>query len=84
MLYQNCSNCSAQLNKMATRAKNRKTIKQLLFLQQWMEFEIMIQEVSLIDPLPKLHKLFGTVEDGHTKIEKTFKQLLLFNQCMDF
>ena len=53
-LYQNCSNCSAPLNKMATRAKNRKkTFKQLL-LNQKMYFEIIIQKCFLGDPLPKL------------------------------
>ena len=51
-LYQNCSNRSAPLNKMAARAKNRKTFKQLLFLNQKMDFEIIIQECFLGDPLP--------------------------------
>ena len=54
-LYQNCSNRSAPLNKMAARAKNRKTFKQLL-LNQKMDFEIIIQECFLGDPLPKLLK----------------------------
>ena len=48
-LYQNCSNSSAQLNKMATRAKNRKTFKRLLLLNQKMDFEIIIQECFLVD-----------------------------------
>ena len=39
-LYQNCSNCSAPLNKMAARAKNRKTFKRLLLQNQKMDFEI--------------------------------------------
>ena len=47
-LYQNCSNRSAPLNKMAASAKNRKTFKQLLLLNQKMDFEIIIQECSLV------------------------------------
>ena len=46
-VHQNCSNRSATLNKMATRAKNRKTFKRLLLLNQKMDFEIIIQECSL-------------------------------------
>ena len=53
-LYQNCSNRSAPLNKMAAIAKNRKTFKQLLLLNQKMDFEIILQECFLGDPLPKL------------------------------
>ena len=47
-LYKNCSNDSAPLNKMAVRAKNRKTFKRLL-LNQRMDFEIIIQECFLGD-----------------------------------
>ena len=50
-LHQNCSNRSAQLNKMATRAKSRKTFKQLLLLNQKLDFEISIQKCFLGDPL---------------------------------
>ena len=57
-LYQNCSNRSAPFNKIATRAKNRKTFKRLLLLNQRMDFEIIIQECFLGDPLPKLLKQF--------------------------
>ena len=60
-LYQNCSHRSAPLNKMAPRAKNRKTFKQLL-LNQRMDFEIIIQECFLGDPLPKLLKQFRYAE----------------------
>ena len=63
-LYQNCSNRSALLNKMAARAKNRKTFKQLLLLNQKMDFVIIIQECILGDPLPKLLKRFGYVEQN--------------------
>ena len=48
-LYHNCSNRSAPLNKMAARAKNRKTFKRLLLLNQKMDFEIIIQECFLGD-----------------------------------
>ena len=41
---------------MAARAKNRKTFKRLLLLNQFIDFEIMIQECSLGDCLPKLLK----------------------------
>ena len=63
-LYQNCSNGSALLNKMAARAKNRKTFKGLLLLNQKMDFEIIIQEYFLGDPLPKLLKQFRYVEQN--------------------
>ena len=61
-LYQNCSSHSAPLNKMAARAKNRKTFERLLLLNQRMDFEIIIQKCSLDDPLPKLLKEFCYVE----------------------
>ena len=64
-VYQNCSNRSAPLHKMAVRAKNRKTFKQLLILNQCIDFEIILQEGSLGDPLPELLKPFRSVEqDG--------------------
>ena len=44
----NCSNRSAPLNNMAARDKNRKTFKQLLLLNQKMDFEIIIQEFSWV------------------------------------
>ena len=66
-LYQNCSNPSAPLNKMAARAKNRKTFKQLLLLNQKMDFEIIIQECFLDDPLPKLLKWFRYIEKMATR-----------------
>ena len=46
-IYQNCSKRSAPLNKMAAKAKNRKTFKRLLLLNQKMDFEIIIQECFL-------------------------------------
>ena len=51
-LYQNCSNRLALFNKMATRAKNRKTFKRLLLLNQRMDFEIIMQECFLGDVTP--------------------------------
>ena len=63
-VHQNCSNRFAKLNKMAARAKNRKTFKRLLLLNQKMDFEIIIQECSLGDPLPKLLKRFHYVEQN--------------------
>ena len=63
-LYQNCSNRSVLLNKMAARSKNRKTFKRLLLLNQKMDFEIIIQECFLDDPLPKLLKRFRYVEQN--------------------
>ena len=50
---------------MAARAKNRKTFKRLLLLNQCIDFEIISQEGSLGDPLPELLKPFRYVEqDG--------------------
>ena len=63
-VYQNCSNRSAPLNKLAARAKNRKTFKPLLLQNQKMDFEIIIQECFLGDPLPKLLKRFRYVEQN--------------------
>ena len=85
-VYKNCSNRSAPLNKMAARAKNRKTLKLLLFLNQCIDFEVILQEGSLGDPLPKLLKPFRSVEKmaARAKNRKTFKRLLLLNQKMDF
>ena len=63
-VYQNCSNRSAPLNKMAARSKNRKTFKRLLLLNQKMDFEIIIQECFLGDPLSKLLKRSCYVEQN--------------------
>ena len=84
-VHQNCSNRSATLNKMAARAKNRKTFKQLLLLNQKMDFEIIIHECTLGDPLPKLLKPFRLNKmAARAKKRKNFKRLLLLNQKMDF
>ena len=63
-LYQNCSSRSAPLNKMAARVKNRKTFKRLLLLNQKMDFEIIIQECFMGDPLTKLLKRVRFVEQN--------------------
>ena len=57
---------------MATRAENRKPCKQLFLLNQWMDFEIISQECSLGDPLPKLHKLLfhSAEQDGHKSLKQ--------------
>ena len=52
------------LNKMAARAKNRKTFKLLLLLNQCIDFEIIIQECFLGDPVQKKLKWFRYVEQG--------------------
>ena len=85
-VYQNCSNRSVPLNKMAARAKNRKTFKRLCLLNQCIDFEIIIQECSLGDCLPKLLKPSAPLNKmaARAKNRKTFKQLLLPNQKMDF
>ena len=49
------------MNKMSARVKNRKAFKWLLF-NQLMDFEIISQEFSMGDPLPKLLKLFRSDE----------------------
>ena len=74
------------MNKMAARAKNRKTFKWLLLLNKCIDFEIILQEGSLSDPLQNcsnrstpLNKMAARVEN-----RKTFKRLLLLNQRMDF
>ena len=46
-LWQNCSNCSARMKKIAARGKIRKTFNWLLHLNQWMDFEIISQECFL-------------------------------------
>ena len=58
------SNRSAPFIKVAARAKNRNTFKRLLLQNQRMDFEIIIQERFLGNPLPKLLKQFGYVEQN--------------------
>ena len=51
---------------MAAGAKNRKTFKQLLLLNQGIDFESILQEGSLGNSLLKLLKPFCAIEqDGH-------------------
>ena len=49
---------------MAARAENRKTFKRLLLLNQKMDFEVIIEDCFLGDPLPKLLKPFRSVEQN--------------------
>ena len=50
---------------MAARSENGKTFKRLLLLNQCIDFQIILQEGSLGDPLPKLLKQFCSMEqDG--------------------
>ena len=49
---------------MAARAKNRKTFKRLLLLNQKVDFEIIIQEYFSGDPPQKLLKEFRCVEQN--------------------
>ena len=49
---------------MATRAKNRKTFKSLLLLNECIDFELIIQEGSLGDCPPELLKPFRSVEQS--------------------
>ena len=60
-LYQNCSNRSTPLNKVAAGAKNRKTFKRLLLLNQKMDSEIIIQECFLGDFLQNCSKNSATL-----------------------
>ena len=84
--YQNCSNGSAPLNKMAARAKNRKTFKQLLLLNQKLDFEISLQECFMGDPLQNCSNDSTMLNKmaARAKNRKTFKQLLLLNWWTDF
>ena len=61
---------------MAARAKNRKTFKRLLLLNQKIDFEIIIQECFLGDPLPKLLNEFRYVEQNG---RQGYKQKYAFN-----
>ena len=68
------------------RALSTFCFKRLLLKNGQTDFEIILQDGSLGDPLPKLLKPFRSVEqDGRrAKNRKTFKRLLLQNQKMDF
>ena len=85
-LYENSSNRSAPLNKMAARAKNRKTFKRLLLLNQKMDFEMIIQECFFGDPLLKLLNDSAQLNKMAARaiIKIRFKRLLLLNRWTDF
>ena len=81
-LYQSCSNCSARMNKMAARAKSRKTFNWLLD-GFWNNFTGMFLERPSIRVALTL-LLAWTRWPPELKKRKIFKQLLLLNQLMDF
>ena len=60
--------------------------KQLLLQNGWTDFEIILQEGSLGDPLPNCSNRCASLNKMATRAKnrKTFKQLLLLNQKMDF
>ena len=82
-LYQNCSNRSAPLNKMSTRAKKRKTFKRLLLLNQKMDFEIIIQECFLGDPLPNCSNDSATLNKMVARAINRNKVLMTSAKSMD-
>ena len=84
MTYQNCSNRSAPMNKMAARAKNRKTFKRLFLRNQKMDFEIIIQECFLGDPLPNCSKNSATLNKMATRaINKNMLLTTSFSKSVD-
>ena len=83
--YQNWWNYSTPQNKMATRAKNRKTFKQLLILNGWKDcVKILLKTHRGVAWWPST-KIAHTVPLNWTrwppelKIEKPIKRLLLLN-----
>ena len=56
------SYCDQSLS--VVRALSTFCFKRLLLQNGWTDFEIILQEGSLGDPLPKLLKPFGSVEQG--------------------
>ena len=80
------SYCDQSLS--VVRALSAFCFKRLLLQNGWTDFEIILQEGSLDDPLPKLLKPFRSAPlnkmAARAKNRKTFKQLLLLNQKMDF
>ena len=61
---------SAPMNKMATRAKNRKTLKWYILLDQWTIFKIIAQKCFLSEPLPKLLKGIASLNKIATRAKK--------------
>ena len=87
-LYLNCSNHSAVLNKMATRAIIRKSFKQLLLLNQCTDFEIISQKCSLANPLQNCSNgsaLLNKMAAKAINRKKALKDFFCKNsQCLDF
>ena len=73
------SYCDQSLS--VVRALSTFCFKRLLLQNGLTDFEIILQQGSLGDPLPKLLKPFRSAEQDN---RKTFKRLLLQNQKMDF
>ena len=74
-MYQRCSNRSASVNKMATRAKNRKTFKRLLLLNQYMDFEIIVQDVSWVT-------LYQNCSNGSASLNKMAARAIKRNKLL--
>ena len=68
---QDGSNDSAPLNKIASRAKNRKIFKR--HLGQWSDFKIFAQKCSSSGPLPKLLQLFCLAEQNGARAKNRKK-----------
>ena len=62
------SYCDQSLS--VVRALSTFCFKQLLLQNGWTDFEIILQEGSLGDPLPKLLKLFRLVEQDGRRAKK--------------
>ena len=65
---QNWLNCSAPLNRRATRAPDKKSFKRHLLLNHWSNFKIISQNCSSWYPLPKYCKhVFAPLNKMATK-----------------
>ena len=73
---------------MPASAKNRKTFKQDILVDQWPDFEIIPQECLLDDPVQKLLKSFCSTEQNilaaRSKNRKNFNRHVLLSQLPDF
>ena len=78
------SYCDRSLS--VVRALSTFCFKQLLLQNLLTDFEIILQEGSLGDPLPKCSNRSAPLNNMATRAKnrKTFKQLLVLNQKMDY
>ena len=86
-LKKHCSNCSTLLNKVAARAKNRKTHKMTSPPRPIGWFQHNLVEMFFGWPSTKSAKMVPlrwTKWPSELKIEKTFKRHLLFGQWANF